>query len=405
MHLDVVIFGGGAAGLWLLDDLVRAGHSVLLLESAALGSGQTVASQGILHGGMKYALQGVLTNSATGVSDMPQIWRDALAGRDTPDLRGTRIRSEWCYMWRTETIRSKLGMLGARVGLKVTPSMVHKQDRPRVLAHCPGIVARIDEQVIAPASFITDLAARHRERILKIDAAGGLDMRVLNPGRVQAIRLIRPLTQDVLQLEPRQVVFAAGAGNAELRRRAGLRDTAMQRRPLHMVMLRGSLPAINGHCIDATQTRVTITSDIDSLGRPVWQVGGLLAEQGVDHDEATLISRAHAELTAVLPGLDLTGVEWATYHVDRAERKMPGGRRPDTVQTICEGNTITAWPTKLVLAPQLAREVAGMIEPASNSDSTSISGLGDWPRPEVARPPWEVCQSWQVLEHSRRRAA
>ena len=45
-RLDVVIFGGGAAGLWLLDELVRAGYEALLLEAGALGAGQTIASQG-----------------------------------------------------------------------------------------------------------------------------------------------------------------------------------------------------------------------------------------------------------------------------------------------------------------------------------------------------------------------
>ena len=51
LPVDVVIFGGGAAGLWTLDELHRAGRSVVLLESGDLGAGQTIASQGIIHGG------------------------------------------------------------------------------------------------------------------------------------------------------------------------------------------------------------------------------------------------------------------------------------------------------------------------------------------------------------------
>jgi len=403
-QLDVVVFGGGAAGLWLLDELRRTGRNALLLESAAMGSGQTVASQGILHGGMKYALQGVLTGSAAGVSDMPHVWRAALAGRGGPDLRGTRIRSEWCYLWRTETMRSKLGMMGARVGLKITPALVRSQDRPKVLARCPGLVARIDEQVIAPASFVGDLAAKHRGQILKIDAADGLDFRVVDPGQVQTIRLMHPQTRDVLQLAPRQVVFAAGGGNAELRRRVGLQDAAMQRRPLHMVMLRGNLPALNGHCVDGTQTRVTVTSDLDQVGRMVWQVGGQIAEHGVDRDPDSLIRQTRDELHAVLPGLDLSSAEWATYRVDRAEKKMPKGRRPDTAQIISEGNTITAWPTKLVLAPQLAQDVATRIGQTSRMGGGDTAIL-DWPSPEVAQPPWQTCQTWARLEQQLRRAA
>ena len=57
MRLDVLVFGGGAAGLWCLDRLRRAGYHAILLESKAIGSGQTIQSQGIIHGGGKYALR------------------------------------------------------------------------------------------------------------------------------------------------------------------------------------------------------------------------------------------------------------------------------------------------------------------------------------------------------------
>ena len=80
VQLDVVIFGGGGAGLWLLDELVRQGFSALLMEAHGLGSGQTVASQGIIHGGLKYTLSGLLTPSASAIRDMPGVWRACLAG-------------------------------------------------------------------------------------------------------------------------------------------------------------------------------------------------------------------------------------------------------------------------------------------------------------------------------------
>ena len=61
---DIVIFGGGIAGLWLLDRLRIQGYQVILLESSSLGGGQTYASQGIIHGGLKYALGGSIADSA-----------------------------------------------------------------------------------------------------------------------------------------------------------------------------------------------------------------------------------------------------------------------------------------------------------------------------------------------------
>ncbi|MDF1622160.1 MAG: FAD-dependent oxidoreductase, partial [Pseudohongiella nitratireducens] len=57
---QITIVGGGIAGLWLLNRLCLAGYDAILLDKGGLGSGQTLASQGIIHGGLKYALNGIL---------------------------------------------------------------------------------------------------------------------------------------------------------------------------------------------------------------------------------------------------------------------------------------------------------------------------------------------------------
>ena len=58
VKVDTVIAGGGIAGLWLLNVLRSKGYSAVLLEAGSLGGAQTLSSQGIIHGGMKYALGG-----------------------------------------------------------------------------------------------------------------------------------------------------------------------------------------------------------------------------------------------------------------------------------------------------------------------------------------------------------
>ena len=64
LSIDTLVVGGGVAGLFALDALVRAGHCALLLERAALGLGQTTSSQGILHAGVKYSLGGIAGDDA-----------------------------------------------------------------------------------------------------------------------------------------------------------------------------------------------------------------------------------------------------------------------------------------------------------------------------------------------------
>jgi hypothetical protein len=287
-------------------------------------------------------------------------------------------------------------MIGARAGLQVEPVQLAKDARPAALAQCPGTVARLDEQVIDPASFLADLSWQHRLRILKIDVEHGLEFSSNGEsGTVDVLKLINPDSGGSLDIQPRNVILTAGAGNETLRRMIGLPAKAMQRRPLHMVMVRGSesaLPLLNGHCVDGAKTRVTITTAQDINGRRIWQVGGQIAEDGAGMEPQQLVEHAREEMRQVLPGVELaTGdIEWATYRVDRAEATA-GGKRPDDATVMNEGNVITGWPTKLALAPDLYHRVAPMLgEPSSRS----MDGLSDWPRPVVALPPWETATQW-----------
>jgi glycerol-3-phosphate dehydrogenase len=394
---DVVIFGGGGAGLWLLDALRTQGYRCVLLEADRLGQGQTACCQGIIHGGLKYTLDGVLSGSAAAIRDMPALWRDCLAGRRSPDLGRTRVRAQHCFLWRTESFRSRLGMIGARIGLRVTPRTVRATDRPAVLAACPGTVACVAEQVIDPISLLADLARRHTDAILKIDAEEGLTLSLDEPGQVSAIELTAPGGGPERRLDPRTVVFAAGAGNEALCDAAGVPQVGrQQRRPLHMLMMRGDLPQLNGHCVDGGGTRVTITADTDTAGRTVWQVGGEVSERGVEMEQPSFLAHAAAEIRSVLPDLDLGGVEWSSYRIDRAEAES-SGRRPDDVSVADAGNVFACWPTKLALVPRLAQRIAARLESAEAAPSRGAGPeFDEWPRPEVALAPWEMQQQWST---------
>lgn len=415
---DLVIFGGGAAGLWILDEATRAGYSALLLESGCLGAGQTSASQGIIHGGVKYTLRGWLNPSAAAIREMPALWRDCLTGRREPRLTNTSILSEYCHLWQTRRLLSRAALLGARFGLRVRPARLSREDWPAALKVCPGEVYRLAEPVISAESLLRDLATRHIDRTLSIDAHRGLHLEVAAGHRVREIALLAPspptpgattelpggaggaaavaaLPRTALRvvLRPAVVVLAAGEGNAALRVSMGLAESAMQRRPLHMVLVRGILPTLYGHCVDGAATRVTITTHTDAAGRIVWQVGGQIAEVGVRMERGPLIEHARRELASVLPEVDFSGVQWATYRIDRAEAATRGGRRPGDAVVLQEGNVITAWPTKLALVPRLAARVRELLGPAVGGPLRQ-EALQVWPRPAVARPPWEREEIW-----------
>ncbi len=392
LELDVLIFGGGAAGLWLLDELHRRSFRPMLIENRALGAGQTIASQGIIHGGLKYALGGLLSGSAKAVGDMTDHWRECLEGLGQPDLRRVRVLSPCCYLWRTEALASMVGLAAARFGLKTPVAKVAAADRPPALAGCPGEVLRVDEPVIDVVSLLKEFADRHSERILKVGDSSNANFTVPKPGHVETVELRRAGATQAISLKPRVVIFTAGEGNADLRRRVGLTQEALQLRPLHMVMIRGFLPPLFGHCIDGNKTRVTITTAVDTEGRTVWHAGGEIAEKGVNMSAPELIRFAHRELPSLLPAVDFTNTQWAAYRINRAEGLDPRGARPEGPVWRCEGSTITAWPTKLVLAPRLAKLITDSLDgPISSPSQGEDWGTGPI---EIAKPPWEAIDEW-----------
>ncbi|MDB5384549.1 MAG: dependent oxidoreductase [Planctomycetaceae bacterium] len=397
LDTDVVIFGGGCAGLWLLDELRRRGFRAILLESGQLGGGQTTASQGILHGGVKYILQGAFSASASAVKKMPGVWSSARSGTIEPNLSAMRMRSTCCFLWRSDSWQSWAGLIGARAMLEVKPIPLAIEERPAVLSSCPGHVYRLEEEVIDTSSFAQVMADRNRGLILQINPQQDPEFQIGSDGHVEALQIRHSNSQSVLTLTLKHLVLTSGAGNERLRQRLDLPANAMQRRPLHMVLARGDLPLLTGHCVDGARTRVTITSDEDSAGRIVWQIGGQLAEDGVRMTPEELIQFARQELFAVLPRWIPSRLEWSTYRIDRAEAKTKDGARPDDVQLLQERNVLTAWPTKLVLAPRMAERVIEQLGALEIREPTHFqAALADlnWPTPSVALPPWELQSTW-----------
>lgn len=401
MRLDAVIFGGGAAGLWLLDRLSRDGHHVVLLEARGLGAGQTVGSQAILHVGSTSTESGLATRVIKPLRELPNLWRNALLGRIAPNLTRTRLRSECCYLWQVESLGLQVASGRSRLAVRSDSEILAPDERPAALAEVAGPVSRLPEQVICPASFLADLADQYRDRLLQIDVEQGLRFRLNSPGEVDAIQLTSPTGGSTLELKPRQVIFTAGSDNARLRELVGLSVDALPSRSLHMVLARGNLPELNGHCIEATQTIVTVTSDIDDDGRTVWQIGGPLAESGFKREPHVQTERVREELARILPRLDLRAIEWSAYRLDRAEGELGSNSRREAVQVFCAGNVTTGCPTKLVLAPVLAAEIADRASSPYITTPFDSTPLADWPRPETAALPWnEADRDWWTLADS-----
>ncbi|HTN77498.1 MAG TPA: FAD-dependent oxidoreductase [Pirellulaceae bacterium] len=394
--VPIVIFGGGVTGLWLLDRLRTLGIGAILVETNALGQGQTIAAQGILHSGLKYALDGVMSDSGREAREMPARWQQSLAGEVAPNLSALQVLSRSFYLWGTNSLSSRVGMFAARLGLQASLAAIPGNQRPPLLKTAQGVLS-VNEMVISTPSLLSTLAAQNQSSLLKVAAHDGIAIDRDSQGQTR-IRLRADNNSDTIELLPQRLVLAAGRGNQILRAQLGLAAGQMQTRPLHMVLVRGDLPEFFGHCVEGARTRISITSTRDAQGTIAWQLGGQLAETGVSLDASTLIAQAQAELRLVLPMLDLRKTEWATYRVDRAEGSMPTGQRPSTFRLLQEEQVLTAWPTKLVLAPKLIDAVIDRLQfTADESTALDLGCFADWPRPSVAVPPWDRDQAWQTI--------
>ena len=380
--VDVAILGGGIAGLWLLSRLKRAGYSALLIESEALGAGQTLASQGIIHGGLKYAIDLKLKQDSAALADMPARWRACLNGTGEIDLRGARVAAEHHLFWARRTLASRVtGFFGSKL-LRGRVKALDQSQWPQALRDSEhvGAVYALDECVLDTLSLVSAFANLHGDCI--------------KAGRAQVTDRGDHVTVEVAgrSFTAAHLVSAAGAGNEALLPQLGLPANAAQRRPLHQVLIANAPAPLWAHCFDTSdKPRVTVTTHQMKDGALIWNVGGLIAETGVKQSEAELIAAAREEFATLLPQLDFSRSRFAGYRVDRAEGATESGHKPYGPVLQRKGRITLAWPTKLALAPQLADMVLADLSSPSGSVQPDWP---DWAAPAIAPAPWETV-SWK----------
>ncbi|WP_299731757.1 FAD-dependent oxidoreductase [uncultured Endozoicomonas sp.] len=399
LETDVVVIGGGIAGLWLFRTLNTLGYKAILLEQGSLGGGQTIKSQGIVHGGTKYTLTGQLTNASQAIASMPDRWRNALAGHGEgadPDLSSASILSNFHYLWSPGDLGSRMTSFFASKALRGRVDVLKKDQFPDIFKHdgFRGKVYQLNEIVLDIATVTNALINGLEDRVIKVDWSeqGNAVLKTNGSGDIESVELIDNDNENV-SLKAKRFVLSAGEGTQSLLNTWGVNDPKMQVRPLHMVMVRLDHPEpIYAHCLGTTPLpRITITSHPDKDGKWVWYLGGGIAEDGVKQSEEELIATARKELKALLPWVNLDQAEWATLRVNRAEPKQNRMLRPDAAFCQPVSNGIVTWPTKLALAPNLSDEVIKMLETAGVRPSTNegFEVVGNFSRPEICPNFWQ----------------
>ncbi|MDX2464338.1 MAG: FAD-dependent oxidoreductase [Porticoccus sp.] len=391
---DIAIIGGGIAGLWLLNRLVHRGYNAILFEQTALGSDQTVASQGMIHGGIKYTLNGALTGASEAIADMPAHWQACMEGKGDVNLQGATTLSDHFYMWSSNSALSKMTTFLASKATRGRINKVSKSERPAIFQHdnFKGSLYKLVDKVLDVPSVVETLANNCKDRIFKIDWNRAQWHHETN----KKVALDFLYDGQDHRLIANQFVLTAGKGNEAILQELGITSPRMQRRPLQQVMVKHAYPhTFFGHCLGAETTpRLTISSHPCGVKHQVWYLGGTLAEKSANLSPDIVIANAKKELEELMPWVDLSGAQWATLPVDRAEPRQLNFARPDkafaSIAKECP-NVIVAWPTKLTLCPNLADEVIELLtQQQVVTSETPVPALPFLSPPPIAATPWQI---------------
>lgn len=421
INKDVIIFGGGIAGLWLLNRLRSEGYDAILFEHETLGNGQSVASQGMIHGGMKYALAGKLNSASNAIADMPAHWKACLKGKGDVDLRGTKLLSEQYYMWPANSMRSRFN---AFLGSKAVRGKVDTVDQNKYPSFFQGKISgplyQLNDIVLDVPSLLQTLAENQRQHIHLIDWQQST-LEKTDDGSIKNLTINKGSnnTHDKVEIHAQRYLFTCGAGTTEVLNKFNLSPLSfaplslapketerkaiapfdMQLRPLQMVMVKHDLThPVYVHCVSDQLTstpELTITSHPCADGKWVWYLGGELAEAGVDRTKEEQIEAAKHKLAQLFPWCKFDNAQWKTLFISRAEAKQSNGKRPEQASIVSHQNILVCWPTKLTLAPSLGNEVMAKlklnsISPGSYKNNASLKHL---PFPKVSPCPWDSIPS------------
>ncbi len=374
---EIAIVGGGICGLWILGLLREHGYEANLFEQDQLGAGQTLASQGMIHGGVKYTLGGFVSQASETIANMPSTWRACIAGSGPLDLKGLPVLSDDYYLFSDGALSSKITAFFASKSLRGRVNPVAQNEFPSAFVHkdFKGQLYKLQDMVIDTAALIDLLHSRYKHHIFQARAD------LVHQSGTPKLHL-----PDGTIVEAEHYILAGGEGNRELIKE--LPDISMQTRPLKQVMVKGKLPRVYAHAVslrDAAKPRLTITTHPMPDGDNVWYLGGNLAEQGVEQSDDKLISKTRQELNQLFPWINTTGLEYRTLPINRAEPTQESGLRPDHPFVHASGKTITCWPTKLTLAPLLGEEVLRVLSSPTGQKYSSLQ----LPLASRAKFPWE----------------
>ena len=199
---DVVVIGAGIAGLWLANILKNNGINFVLLETDAIGANQTINSQGMLHSGIKYALQGNVTGDMKAISDSEalHLWEQAFLDQSSIKLTENCKLIDHQYLWSNNQLTSKLANFFVSNLLKSKVEKVAPEHLPVpfINKHFNGSVYKLHETVLNLSVLLQELTAPIYQYCLQVNNIN-LELEV-NNNKINKFFIIKKTINDYITM-------------------------------------------------------------------------------------------------------------------------------------------------------------------------------------------------------------
>ncbi|HEX9036989.1 MAG TPA: FAD-dependent oxidoreductase [Ktedonobacterales bacterium] len=386
--VDVVVIGGGAQGLLILDTLIAAGYSCALVTEGDLGAGQTLHSHGFLN-----------TGFGLGSRELPE----AAAQIVHPFLRarGVSLMGGWAML-------PPSGLFGLLLRARPAFARLPPARLPDGFAPAYRDAARaLPDYSFNKRELVAALSQGREDSIIRGTVTG---FRGRDP--VEAVRLRSEGSSTEVELRARVVVVAAGCGTKRLLQSLVGSTPQIRRiksRLVHMLCLRAPRGALPAQSVAALALGLLLAAHEDGE-RVTWYVtpmrtGGPSFDEAPNdaaapEDPATL-RRAWDTLKALYPALPgVEGLEVGHYAGYRQDiGNWPGKRLCAVVAGT--GNVIAALPSGLVGPWRNAADALtlarGLIAPGAARPALMEAGQGVRVGLPVEERPgfvWQAPEDW-----------
>lgn len=402
VKVDVVIIGSGLQALCLLKELVNRNYTAVLLSKGELGGGQTAHSHAFLHEGHMFRRADNIKYTQESQRDWQEYLRQPEAKAWEGDFYFGDIEKEefnkFYVAWEAEQIPN-LGDINAPPPPGFAPGLKYWKGR--------GVC-------LATGWIVKGLSRAHKQYI-------GLTNRIeiieSTPTRV-VIQAENP-SQEIIQVEARRMIAAAGTGNHGLIR-SPIPDQARQQTvQAHMLLVRASekspadLAPIAGFFRPDDAHRPVFIAPRIQNGRTIWLISDgtrimanpddLCKNNWPEAMTSEWVNKLMIPLSKLHGGAFGPGgpdrLEWAVHCAAKAERRHPQDKMPEGPEHCCidDRSICVVWPTLLTHIPRMGRQIAEKKEWLGNASFNLTTGMpetwSNWQRqPGIAVENWRNIQ-------------